>query len=87
MTIRLDEQLTCSSFLDKTLIMRSSSASYALMRSSCLVVALAAERIRCGGENDIDIKGRAAEEAQAVIRNINTMRDRGKLEGRRLYVV
>lgn len=46
-------------------------------------MALAAERIRCGGENDIDIKARAAEEAQAVIRNIN-MRDRGRLEGRRL---
>jgi hypothetical protein len=50
------------------------------MRSSCLLVALAAERIRCGGENDIAIK---AEEAQAVIRNIN-IRDRGRLEGRRL---
>jgi hypothetical protein len=52
---------TCSSFRDKTLMIRSSSASYALMSSSCLLVELAVEWWRTGGEKDMivsEIKAR-----------------------------
>jgi hypothetical protein len=43
----------CSSLRERTLMMRSSSASYALMSSSCLTLGLVDDRRRIGGENDM----------------------------------
>lgn len=57
---------TCSSFLDNVLIIRSSSASYALMRSSSRL--LLVDSLRGAGEDDDDEVGDNTKDSKLLIR-------------------
>lgn len=50
---------SCSNFLERILMIRSSSASYALMRSSWRLEELAEDRRRIGGDKDMESWHRA----------------------------